>query len=105
SGNDVLKGDSSNDRLSGDSGDDSLEGGSGNDVLDGGTGNATLRGGTGADCLTGGAGADAFRFVTVSESLASSADRDTIRDFSRAQGDVIDLFSMDTNISATGNQT
>ncbi len=84
-GNDVLRGGLDNDRLYGESGNDGLVGGSGSDLL---------IGGAGVDILTGGAGADYFRFVN-GESNASSVNTtaylDSVQDFSRAQGDKIDL--------------
>ena len=54
-----------------------LSGLGGRDTLTGGTGNDTLVGGAGADVLTGGGGSDIFVF----DSLTTSADKDTVRDF------------------------
>ena len=48
------------------------------------------------------AGADAFRYTVVSESTPGA--RDTIRDFSQAAGDVIDLSSVDTDAGTAGDQ-
>lgn len=53
-------------------------------ALIGNSGNNILDGGTGADSLTGGLGADRFVF-------GASTGVDTIRDFSAAQGDMIDI--------------
>ncbi len=102
-GDDVLRGGLDNDRLFGGNDRDGLLGGAGSDLLFGDSGNDTLsgesgadvlRGGTGIDVLFGGSGADVFRFVN-GESTASgvntSAYLDSVRDFSRAQGDKIDL--------------
>lgn len=102
-GDDVLRGGLDNDILYGGNGRDGLLGGSGgdilfgeanNDILSGEGGNDVLRGGTGVDILLGGAGVDYFRFVN-GESNASSSNTtaylDSIQDFSRAQGDKIDL--------------
>ncbi len=75
----VLTGSSVNDTLSGLAGADKLAGGAGDD---------TLIGGAGKDTLTGGDGADHFVFNTAPE---AAANRDTIVDFSHAQGDVITL--------------
>lgn len=72
-GDDLLIGGPGNDRLSGGPGNDKLQGGPGNDILDGGGG--------GQDLLVGGAGAD--RFVVAGDT--------TLRDFSRSEGDKIDL--------------
>lgn len=83
-GNDLLRGDAEANRLSG------------------GTGRDTLEGGAGADTLIGGGGADRFVFTTKSDSTARA--RDVISDFSRAQGDKIDLTKLDGNDRASGNQ-
>lgn len=65
--------------------DDVLNGGAGNDTLYGGFGDDILVAGLGADHLYGGAGADIFHF-TASDGLV-----DFIHDFSRAEGDVLDI--------------
>jgi Ca2+-binding RTX toxin-like protein len=57
-----------------------LRGGAGNDILDGGSGR---------DQLTGGSGADRFRFATPGAFDTAQADR--ITDFSRSEGDRIEL--------------
>ena len=80
-----------------------LDGGAGNDYLSGGRRNDLLQGGTGKDVLIGDAGADDFVFKSVGEAGKGSA-RDVIRDFSRAQGDDIDLSAIDANTKAAGNQ-
>ncbi|MFN7114792.1 MAG: type I secretion C-terminal target domain-containing protein [Alphaproteobacteria bacterium] len=66
-------------------GNDYLEGGNGNDWLFGQEGNDTLYGGAGDDVLWGGSGADTFMFK------AGDAGVDTIKDFSLAEGDVLDI--------------
>ena len=66
----------------------------GNDTLIGGAGNDVLIGGPGADTLTGGAGADRFTF-SVGDLSADPAKTDTITDFSRSDGDKIDLTGFD----------
>ncbi|UVM75064.1 M10 family metallopeptidase [Pseudomonas alvandae] len=73
-----------------------LNGGAGNDRLDGGAGNDTLIGGVGTDTLTGGVGADRFVFSSLSE-LGKDGTGDVILDFSRLQGDKIDLSKLDAN--------
>ncbi|AHJ29944.1 calcium-binding protein [Nodularia spumigena] len=60
---------------------------SGNDNLVGTSGNDNFLGLGGQDTLTGGLGADKFRFNSPSEGM------DTITDFSRTQGDKIELFA------------
>jgi Ca2+-binding RTX toxin-like protein len=95
-----------NDILHGLGGNDFLVGGDGIDRLFGGNGNDTLRGGNGRDILTGGAGADKFQFFLASESPSSPAPfptEDVILDFSRAQGDKIDLSLIDADTVAPGN--
>lgn len=71
--------------LVGNDGANTLKGLAGNDILKGGTGNDKLHGGAGKDTLTGGTGKDSFVFDTAPTS------RDTITDFSHAQGDKIQL--------------
>ena len=72
--------------LYGSDGADTLKGMAGNDVLYGNAGNDTLAGGAGNDVLFGGAGADTFLFQK-----SDGAGRDTVVDFSHAEGDVIQL--------------
>jgi len=84
-GNDYLSGGTGNDRMYGGTGDDTLTGSSGNDYLSGWSGNDTLVGGFGNDTLTGGSDADKFAFNFRSEGI------DTITDFSRVQGDKIQV--------------
>ena len=71
--------------LLGNDGANTLRGLGGSDILKGGAGNDKLLGGDGKDTLTGGAGNDAFVFDTA------STNRDTITDFSRIEGDKIQL--------------
>jgi Ca2+-binding RTX toxin-like protein len=83
-GADILFGGAGADVLNGDGGDDTLYGGSGNDSLFGGNGSDFLSGGLGNDQLTGGNGADTFLF-------RQGDGRDTILDYSRSQGDRIQI--------------
>jgi Ca2+-binding RTX toxin-like protein len=92
------------DSLVGGNGDDLLSGLAGNDTIDGGGGADRIVGGLGADVLWGGAGADTFVFRTVGESTPAASGRDTIMDFSFADGDRIDLSSIDANSRVAGNQ-
>jgi Ca2+-binding RTX toxin-like protein len=82
-----------NDSLSGGSGSDTIYGGSGNDTIDGGADADTIVGGAGADSLVGGLAADLFRFTSTTDAGTGAA-KDTIADFSQAQGDKIDLSTM-----------
>jgi Ca2+-binding RTX toxin-like protein len=71
-------------------GNDSINGTSGFDIISGGAGVDVLRGGGGNDLLTGGAGADTFVFEATANGL------DTIVDFNRTEGDVLDLSAIIT---------
>lgn len=77
-GDDEISGGRGNDRMFGGRGNDRLVGWLGNDFLLGGTGRDTLIGGSGDDILIGGPGEDRF---------SCGDGNDTIRDFSRAEGD------------------
>lgn len=112
SGNNTMRGGLGGDLLVGNDGNDVLYGEAGNDYLQGGAGSDTLVGGAGVDDLIGGAGADTFLFDT----LTTTAERDTIRDFVRGE-DVLALSSsvftalggmvggvLDANAFVTGSQ-
>lgn len=101
-GNDSLKGEGGSDKLFGGTGNDRLDGGTGNDSLTGETGSDMLYGGLGGDKLSGGAGKDTFVFKSVKESASPA--RDTIYDFNRADGDKIDLRSIDANKNVASDQ-
>ena len=88
-GADALAGQAGDDALAGGDDDDALYGGEGRDSLFGQAGRDTLEGGAGADWLLGGEGADLFRF----RADAADGSVDWIGDFSRAEGDRIDLSS------------
>ena len=68
-----------------------------------GAGADQLDGGAGDDRLVGGAGADRFYFTAVTDSVVG-ANADRITDFTRSQGDRIDLHLMDANTVAAGDQ-
>lgn len=95
-GNDSLYGYGGNDTLLGGSGNDELQGSSGNDSLNGGTGNDWLWGGSEKDIYVGGAGADKFTFDFY-DLVTGAASRNIVSDFSRAQGDKIDLYFIDAD--------
>ena len=88
SGDDFISGGAGADRLLGGGGNDHLlgdiNGKAGNDRLMGGSGDDTLDADRGDDRLAGGEDADLFR-------IFRNNDRDVITDFSRPDGDVIDL--------------
>lgn len=71
-------------------GNDSITGTSGFDIISGGAGADVLRGGGGNDLLIGGSGADTFVFESTANGL------DTIVDFSRTEGDILDLSAIIT---------
>lgn len=103
-GHDRLRGDFGNDTLTGGKGNDSLGGGEGADWLYGGEGRDTLIGSLGRDHLKGGLGADHFTFRNVSHSTASAHTADTVMDFIAAEGDKIDLSTIDSNHAMEGDQ-
>jgi Ca2+-binding RTX toxin-like protein len=99
-GNDTLYAHAGNDTISGGDGADSMAGGEGDDIVDGGAGNDEFLTGPGNDTLTGGLGADRFFFA---QSFEVAMNHHTITDFSRLQGDYIDLRSMDADGIASNN--
>jgi Ca2+-binding RTX toxin-like protein len=84
---DNMRGVAGDDYLYAQGGNDILRGGDGHDYLSGGSGNDQLYGENGFDQLWGDAGADLFAFGK----LTALNGMDTIHDFSRAEGDRIDL--------------
>jgi hypothetical protein len=74
---------------------DIIVGGGGNNRIDGGKGDDIIAGGAGRDVLKGGKGADTFVFQFASDSTAKARGRDLIKDFSRKQGDKIDVSAID----------
>lgn len=98
-GADTLRGGEGNDTLGGDAGGDLIVGDEGSDSLSGGLGVDTLEGGAGADTLAGGAGADSFVFRQHDVGAT-----DWILDFSRAEGDKINLVAVDANANLAGDQ-
>lgn len=92
-GDDLAIGGRGRDKLLGFDGRDTLLGGFGNDRLDGQRGADLLIGGSGADSLEGGGGADRFRWTTREDSLRGGRS-DQVVDFSRAEGDALDLSAL-----------
>ena len=88
-------------QLLGGRGDDTITGLTGNDTLVGGAGKDYLAGAAGNDVLVGGAGADKFVF---GKSYVAEKGVDTIVDFSRADGDQINVHSIDANVNLAGDQ-
>ncbi len=95
-GGDTLLGSEIANLLDGGAGADTLRGAGGNDTLIGGAGQDLLDGGAGRDMLQGGDGGDTFRFAVPADLPGTAANTaDVIMDFSRAQGDRIDLSGID----------
>lgn len=88
-----LRGTAFGDGLRGDNGANVLAGLDGADVLVASAGDDTLNGGAGADRMRGGLGSDTFAFDRTTDSSWDA--RDVILDFSRADGDRIDLSGID----------
>lgn len=83
----ILSGSEGRDRITDDADATTIFGLGERDTIDGGAGNDTIFGGEGNDKLTGGSGADMFAY----ERADLNGSRDTIEDFSLADGDKIDL--------------
>jgi len=83
--------------LVGGRGGDGIVGGVGNDTLVGGDGNDGMVGNAGNDLLIGGKGADTFTFDAK---YPTTGGVDTIQDFSTAQGDKINVHSIDSNTTS-----
>ncbi|HEX2726370.1 MAG TPA: CAP domain-containing protein [Beijerinckiaceae bacterium] len=81
-----------------------ITGNAGANVLNGMAGNDVLAGGLGRDTLIGNLGADKFDFNSVAESRPGATRHDVVA-FVRAQGDKIDLSTIDADTDGTaGNQ-
>ena len=74
------------------------------DVIIGSSVANRLEGAGGFDELTGGLGADRFIFARVAHSQVSNDGIDLVMDFSRAQGDRIDVSGIDAKSGIAGNQ-
>lgn len=101
-GKDHLEGGAGDDTLLGENGNDYILGGFGNDALNGGAGDDILIGGVGKDTANGGEGADRYVFALIDLNAAPGL-TDTIFDFKRADGDVIDLSGIDSIRSTAGD--
>jgi Ca2+-binding RTX toxin-like protein len=98
---DTIIGDFFIDVMNGNAGNDTLRGGDNNDQLNGGPGTDSLNGERGTDTLTGGLNADTFVFTLPSHSVPGLG-RDQITDFSRSQGDRINVAAIDGMMSTPG---
>lgn len=95
-GNDTLIGTTSSERIFGLLGKDDIFAGEGDDII---------YGGSGSDFMWGEAGADTFAFSFARESIYKTNKFDVIMDFNGAEGDMIDLSSIDANTVRFGNQS
>jgi Ca2+-binding RTX toxin-like protein len=91
------------DEMHGGAGNDVMEGGAGDDELNGGSGDDSITGGLGQDDMFGGSGSDTFFFNSIEE-IGKGSTSDYIGDFSRKQGDLIDLEAIDAKPNKTGDQ-
>ncbi|MGK9234332.1 hypothetical protein KXS07_22490 [Inquilinus limosus] len=93
-GNDLLIGAGYNDQLMGGAGDDTIIGGADNDNLYG-------------DDLTDATGADRFVYTSLADTTVTTYPdfRERIHDFSRAEGDIIDLGAIDADSDAANGDT
>jgi T1SS-143 domain-containing protein len=97
-GDDVLTGGAGTDYIEGGAGNDTLYGGADSDYLSGGEGDDILVGGAGNDILEGGLGADTFVWTLADVGDGTgTAPHDVVKDFSVAEGDVLDLSSVLTD--------
>ncbi|MCT2398413.1 calcium-binding protein [Novosphingobium mangrovi (ex Huang et al. 2023)] len=103
-GNDVLVAGTGNDTLYGDAGNDRLRGEDGNDVIFGGAGNDVIEGGAGVDTLWGGDGRDTFVFRPGDLDGTTYQNPEVIGDFSRAQGERLNLSALDANAATWSNE-
>lgn len=95
-------GNSGADWIGGNDAANTLNGAAGNDTLRGNGGADVLIGGIGRDFSFGGAGADRFVFSSLGDSTVEDKGRDQILDFSRSDGDLIDLGKIDANGADAG---
>jgi serralysin len=105
---DQVYGDAGDDIVHGNMGNDSLWGGAGADIMRGGQGDDSVAGGDGADWLAGDRGSDTLSGGTGADIFHSfdGAGLDRIIDFSRAEGDRINLLPGSTySVAQVGSDT
>jgi Ca2+-binding RTX toxin-like protein len=102
--NQFISGNNGTNTLDGGGGADRLYGDGGSDRLFGGEGDDSLSGDSGPDDLIGGAGADQFVYHETLETGITAGSFDVIHDFSRAEGDLINVSQWDSNDLVAGNQ-
>ena len=101
---DTIDGQGGNDTVEGGLGNDRLYGKAGNDFLFGGAGQDYLNGEAGKDTLSGGMQADTFYWWSTADMGSTAGTADIITDFNAADGDIINVTSVDANIYASGDQ-
>ncbi|MGB3167173.1 MAG: CAP domain-containing protein [Alteraurantiacibacter sp.] len=102
---DTVVGGAGNDFLKGQRGHDTLVGSEGNDDLRGNDGRDILIGGADQDTMTGGTGSDIFRFLQGDNAGFEGHNADRITDFSRGDGDQIDIGALVTELFSHGGQS
>ncbi len=103
-GADEINGGDGNDIVNGGDGNDIVNGGGGADQVNGGLGNDNLTGGGDADTVAGGLGADTLFYLALTDSTKKPLGRDIILDFSRTEGDQIDLTAIDAKKGGVDNK-
>jgi Ca2+-binding RTX toxin-like protein len=103
-GSDILNGGAGHDTLAGGDMNDILLGGDGDDMMNGGASVDVLTGEMGRDVLTGGTGLDFFVWNKANETGLTEGTADVITDFNIAEGDRINLATIDADVYAPGNQ-
>ena len=76
----------------------------GANAIIGNAGANRLTGGLGKDSLEGRGGADIFVFLSAADSTVKAKGRDTVADFSRKEGDRIDLSAIDADSTLAEDQ-
>ena len=79
---------------------DALFGNAGSDTLSGEAGDDFLDGQGGVDFMAGGLGKDVFVYRTIFDTGLAVGTRDTIADFNRLEGDLIDLRSIPQHVTS-----
>jgi Ca2+-binding RTX toxin-like protein len=102
-GHDVVTALGGNDTIFGGAGNDTLNAGQGNDLVNGQAGDDVIFSALGTDLIVGGPGADRFVFNGFYLSSQPSL-TDRIKDFTQADGDLIDLHYADADTTVAGNQ-
>jgi Ca2+-binding RTX toxin-like protein len=103
-GNDFLAGFGGFDLIFGGDGHDTLWGMDGDDLLLGGEGNDEIVGGAGMDEMAGDLGADRLVWTSITDTGVTVATGDIVYGFDRSEGDRLDLYEVDADVYAAGDQ-